>query len=245
MRHLLLCSLFAFPVFLIAAEKEGKWEELLQPGNTDIWRTVDEKWILTNDAKLNPEKPRQFIAEPVDNGSIWVNGETGRVKNLITKKEYRDCEVMLDFIMGQRSNSGIKFQAVYEIQLLDSAGKPDDQLTGNDSGGIYPRGENKMGYRRIDDGIPPKTNAAKPAGEWQTLHAIFRSPRFDKDGNKIENAKIVKAVLNGKVIHENQELKHPTGANWVLKEKPVGPFMIQADHGPIAIRNVKIREIEE
>jgi hypothetical protein len=87
-------------------------------------------------------------------------------------------------------------------------------------------------------------NAAKPAGEWQTLDVTFRSPRFDAKGEKIENAKVVKAVLNGKVIHENQELKHPTGSNWTKKEAPTGPFMLQADHGPVAFRNVRIRELK-
>lgn len=55
---------------------------------------------------------------------------------------------------------------------------------------------------------------------------------------------MVKAEWNGKLIHENVELKHPTGSNWVLKETATCPFMLQADHGPVAFRNVKIRPIK-
>lgn len=43
------------------------------------------------------------------------------------------------------------------------------------------------------------------------------------------------------MIHENQEVKTPTGANWKKKETPTGPFMLQADHGPVAFRNVRIK----
>jgi hypothetical protein len=84
-------------------------------------------------------------------------------------------------------------------------------------------------------------NAAKPAGEWQTLDVVWKSPRFDAKGEKSANAVVVKAVLNGQVIHENQELQTPTGANWVKKETPTGPFMLQADHGPVAFRAVRIK----
>ena len=63
---------------------------------------------------------------------------------------------------------------------------------------------------------------------------VWKSPRFDAKGEKIANAMMVKATLNGQVIHENQEVKTPTGGNWMKKETATGPFMLQADHGPTA-----------
>ena len=104
------------------------------------------------------------------------------------------------------------------------------------------RAEQKPRYHHIDDGIAPRLNACKAPGEWQTLEAIFRSPRFDRNGKKIANAKIVHATLNGQLIHEDQELLTPTGNNWNKKERSSGPLMLQGDHGPVAFRNVKIRE---
>ena len=89
------------------------------------------------------------------------------------------------------------------------------------------------------------TDAARAAGEWQTLEATFRAARFDGKGEKSANAKIVKASLNGQVIHEDQEMKTPTGSNWVKKEMKEGPFMLQCDHGPVAFRNVRIRAVKE
>lgn len=88
-------------------------------------------------------------------------------------------------------------------------------------------------------------NAAKPAGEWQTLDVVWNSPRVNEKGEKTANAKVVKAVLNGQVVQEDQELKTPTGSNWVKKETAAGPFMLQADHGPVAFRNVRIKPLAE
>lgn len=228
----------------LAADKDG-WVELLKPDSETPWKKLDKGWILAKDVKLDAEKENRLKATATDGGTVWVNGPTGRLSNLITKQDYGDCEVHVEFLIAKRSNSGIKFHAVYEIQILDSAGKAADKLTGDDCGGIYPRAEQSPTYRHIDKGIAPKVNAAKPAGEWQTLDVVWNSPRFNEKGEKVANAKIVKATLNGQVIHENQELKTPTGGNHVVKEVAKGPFMLQADHGPVAFRNVKIRPIAD
>ena len=53
-----------------------------------------------------------------------------------------------------------------------------------DCGGIYPRAELKPKYHYLDDGVPPRVNAARPAGDWQTLDVVFQAPRFDAAGKK-------------------------------------------------------------
>src|SRR5262249_61960449 len=121
-------------------------------------------------------------------------------------------------------------------------GKKD--LTGDSCGGVYPRAEQKPKYHHIDKGVPPRTNAAKPAGEWQTLDITFQAPRFDAAGKKTANARFVKVVLNGQVVHEDVEVSTPTGAAWRLaKEVPSGPLFLQGDHGPVALRNVRLRPL--
>lgn len=219
------------------------WIDLLKAGPDTPWKKVDSRWVMATDVALAPDRPTRLKAAPGD-GPVWVNGENGRLPDLVTKQSFKDVEVHVEFLIAKRSNSGIKFHAVYEIQILDSFGKKDGDLTGDDCGGVYPRAEDKPRYHHIDKGVPPKVNAARPAGEWQTLDVTFRSPRFDADGKKTDNARVLKAVLNGKMIHENQELKTPTGSNWSKKELPTGPFMLQADHGPVAFRNVRIREVK-
>ena len=214
------------------------WTDLMKP---DVWKKFDTAWIATDEVKLDVEKNTRLKGEKKDGGAAWLNGEKGRLPDLLTKADYGDCEVHVEFLIAKNSNAGIKFHAVYEIQILDSFGTK-KELTGDSMGGIYPRADDKMGYKHIDKGIAPKVNASKAPGEWQTLDVTWKSPRFDAKGEKTANAVVVKAVLNGQVIHENQELKNPTGANWNrAKEVPTGPFMLQADHGPVAFRNVRIK----
>jgi hypothetical protein len=216
------------------------WIDLMKP---EVWKKVDAGWIVTDEVKLDAEKKEtRLSARKKEGGTIWVNGENGRLPDLYTKKDFGDCEVHVEFLIAKNSNSGIKFHGVYEIQILDSYGKKD--LDGRDMGGIYPRADTvKGGY--LDKGVGPKVNASKPAGEWQTLEAIWKSPRFDDKGEKIADAVMVKATLNGELIHENVDVKTPTGGNWTKKETATGPFMLQCDHGPIAFRNVRIRAVEK
>ena len=213
------------------------WMNLMTP---DAWKKFDPGWIITSagEVKLDPERITRLKAIPVKDGFTWVNGEKGRLPNLVTKKTFGDCEVHVEFLIAKKSNAGIKFHEVYEIQILDSYGKK--SVDGTDMGGVYPRADlQKGGY--LDRGIAPRVNAAKPPGEWNTLDVRWKSPRFNSPGEKTANAVIVKATLNGQVIHENQELKTPTGGNWMRKETATGSLMLQSDHGPTAWRNVKIR----
>jgi hypothetical protein len=55
---------------------------------------------------------------------------------------------------------------------------------------------------------------------------------------------IAKALLNGQVIHENQELLTPTGDRWKNAEMFEGPLMLQADPGPVAFRKMRVQVLE-
>jgi len=237
---LFIAACFALATPAADPKPADGWTDLMKPG---AWRKFDPGWITTDAVRLDPAKANRLTAGKKDGGPVWVNGEKGRLPDLYTKQNFGDCEVHVEFLIARRSNAGVKFHGVYEIQILDSFGTK-KELTGDSMGGIYPRADDSKGYRHIDNGIPPKVNAAKPAGEWQTLDVVWKSPRFDAKGDKTASAVVVKAVLNGQLIHENQEVKTPTGANWKKKETATGPFMLQADHGPSAFRNVRIKPIK-
>ncbi len=49
--------------------------------------------------------------------------------------------------------------------------------------------------------------------------------------------------MNGKLIHDNAEVAHPTGNVWREAEHAVGPLLLQADHGPVAFRNIRLRPL--
>ncbi|QDU22573.1 3-keto-disaccharide hydrolase [Urbifossiella limnaea] len=212
------------------------WIDLMKP---EAWKKVDPGWIVTDRVSLDPEKATKLKAEKAAGGTIWVNGDKGRIADLYTRASFGDCDVHVEFMVAKNSNSGVKLQGVYEIQFIDRT--PPKEPTGDSMGGIYPRADTTPNYHHIDKGIAPKANAGRPAGEWNTLDLTWRAPRFGADGKKSANAAVVRAVLNGQVIHENQELRTPTGNNYPKAETPTGPLMLQADHGPVAFRAVRIR----
>jgi hypothetical protein len=240
MRLLLLSCCVACAVANARTADEPAWTDLIGENTTfNVWRKPFGKWIVAGGAEIDPKDARRLRALP--GKGVLINGARGRERDLVTRQVYGDVEVELEFLIPKRSNSGVKFHAVYEIQIVDSHGKKKEQLTGDDCGGVYPRAELRPKYHHLDKGIPPLTNACKPAGQWQKLHAIFLAPRFDKEGKKVANAKLVKATLNGQLIHDNVELKTPTGSNWTKKETATGPLLLQGDHGPVAFRNVRVR----
>jgi hypothetical protein len=232
-----LVALLLLPALAPVHGVEGGWIELTGPNWTEVWKGPTAGWEVTGGVGLDPDNPRRLVGKS-GAGTIF-NGAKGRARDLLSKQAFGDVEVHVEFLIAKGSNSGVKFQGLYEIQILDSWGKKD--LTGDDCGGIYPRAELLPRYRYLDKGIAPRVNACRKPGEWQTLDAIFLAPRFDKTGKKVANARIVKAVLNDQVIHENVELKWPTGHNWKTKEVATGPLLLQGDHGPVAFRNVRAR----
>ncbi|HEY1191372.1 MAG TPA: hypothetical protein VGE74_27305, partial [Gemmata sp.] len=97
-----------------AGAKAGGWIDLMTPA---VWKKVDARWAFADEVKLAPDAKGKadvrLKAEPRDGGKVWVNGETGRLPNLITKEAFGDCEVHVEFLIAKNSNAGIKFHEVY------------------------------------------------------------------------------------------------------------------------------------
>ena len=64
-------------------------------------------------------------------------------------------------------------------------------------------------------------------------------------GKKTANAKFLVVKLNGKILHENVEMKGPTPSGVTGKEAATGPIMFQGDHGPVAFRNINITPLKK
>ncbi len=222
----------------ISDEIAAGWIELLPAAGKDLsaWREPLGEWTVAGRVFKDPADERRLAWEPGVGAA--VNGAKGRIANLLTTIEHGDVEAHIEFLVPRGSNSGVYFQGRYEIQVLDSWGvaKPGH----GDCGGIYERWASDKGF----EGWPPRVNASRAPGEWQSFDVIFRAPRWDPSGKKVANAVFVKVTHNGIVIHENQEVTGPTRASAFEDEKPSGPMMLQGDHGPVAYRNIRIRRIE-
>ncbi len=173
-------------------------------------------------ATLNPQNPGELKLAA---GTGELANTQGGGSDLYTEQTFGDGRYEVEVMVPKGSNSGIYLMGEYEIQVFDSFGK--EQIGMGDMGAIY-------------SAAVPKVNASKAAGEWQKYVIDFRAPKFDADGKKIANAKVIKATLNGQLIHEVVEIKSSTGGALAGKEAAKGPLLFQGDHGAVAYRNIKI-----
>jgi len=146
-----------------------------------------------------------------------VNGVLTNAKggaNLVTDAVYTDFKLHVEVRYPPRGNSGVYLRGRHEMQVEDSVvTKADAEATGG-LGAIY-------GF------LIPNQNAAKGAGEWETLDVTLIGRR-------------VTVVLNGKRIICEAEIPGPTGGALDSKEGAPGPIMLQGDHGPVEYRNLMI-----
>ncbi|HLR25251.1 MAG TPA: family 16 glycoside hydrolase [Fodinibius sp.] len=198
------------------------------------------------------------VAEKIESNrriehDLWASEGNGILVNIPTEEnnghiftqwEHNDLDLELDFLMPRGSNAGIYLMGRYEVQLLDSWGV--ENPTFSDVGGIYQRWdesrpEGEKGY----EGHPPLRNAARAPGLWQHIKISFKGPEFNDAGEKITNACFKEVWLNGILVQEDVEVTGPTRAAAFDTEQPLGPLMIQGDHGPVAIRNIKYKKYDK
>lgn len=179
-------------------------------------------------------------------GSILVN-DTNKDKTipyLLTKEEFGDCRIQMEFMIPKGSNSGIYVMGRYEVQIYDSFGR--ERVGTGDIGGIYQRYDSaKPKGKQLSEGSRPLTNAAKAPGEWQTLDIIFRAPHYNEEGQQRSGAYFEEVRLNGVLVQKDFSTSGPTRSAPLEGNAPKGPIAIQGDHGPIAIRSLKVTPTDE
>jgi len=235
-----LVATLVFAAFLCSAADEIK---LIQGEAMEGWKKPTNKWMTVGETFKSAENEKLLGSK--SGSGVILNGPDGKTSNLVSEAEFGDVEAHIEWMVPKGSNSGVYFMGRYEVQVFDSFGVKEPHYS--DAGGIYQRWDSKRekgkeGY----EGHGPKVNASKAPGEWQSFDVTFRAPRFDAEGKKIENAKFIKVLHNGQVVHENVEVTGTTRSGlWESgPEKALGPIMLQGDHGPVAYRNITIKKVD-
>jgi hypothetical protein len=156
-----------------------------------------------------------------------------RKQFLCTRRNFGNYHLHLEFQLPEsgRGNSGIFFGPLYELQILNSAGKENPGL--GDCGAIY--------QLRV-----PDVNAALGPGEWQTVDLQYKAAGFDAAGDRMESkAARVTVRLNGVLIHDNFKLSLRRNKYAAYPEEPLSHIVLQ-DHGsPVKFRNIWLVETSE
>ncbi len=143
---------------------------------------------------------------------------------LWSKKTYGDFEITFEYRLEKGGNSGFYFRVGdvddpvakgIEVQIYDSASVPEDRPLNDHDSG------------GVIPGVAPSKRAAKPAGEWNRFHITNRDGKLT-------------VVLNGEKVNEIDLSKEP------LSSRPAKGNIGFQDHAlPIALRNIRIRPLEE
>ncbi|NNC89391.1 MAG: DUF1080 domain-containing protein [Akkermansiaceae bacterium] len=170
-------------------------------------------------------------------GWIITGGElhpAGKGSGFIwSKDKFEDFVLHLEFKMSPQCNSGVFFrtdpgnpvQGGFEIQVMDTAAK--DKMGKHDCGALY-------------DAMPPSSNAAKPAGEWNSMQIACIGPK-------------IKVTLNGTVVVDvniddwSEPRRNPDGSRnkfkAALKDLPRNNHIGLQYHGhPVWYRNIRIEK---
>ena len=142
-------------------------------------------------------------------GGILQNANSGA--NLVTVEKFDDFKLHLEFRVPSGSNSGLYLRGRYELQIDDAAGR---EPSSHHLGGVY-------GF------IAPSENAAKAAGEWQSMDITLVG-------------RMITYGLNGTTVICNREIPGITGGALDSAEADPGPLLLQGDHGPVDYRNIVI-----
>jgi len=186
--------------------------------NLDGWKggsTADPRKITDQQqAEWDAGVPNHW---KVENGEL-VND--GHEPHLVTKNDYGDFELWVDWKLAPKGDSGIYLRGVPQVQLWDP-GDEEAHKNGSDkgSGGLW----NNKKHERF-----PTEVADKPVGEWNRMYVRMVG-------------EYVTVVLNDKRIVDNVVLENyydPTIP--VLKH---GPVHLQTHGSETRFRNVFIREV--
>jgi hypothetical protein len=149
--------------------------------------------------------------------------------SILSREPLGPCELSLEFRVPespaelaaqQRGNSGVYLQRRYEIQILDSFGRPPGD---QECGAIYRQ-------------RTPALNAAMPAGAWQRFQISFTPPQWDERGAKAAPARVT-VWHNGALLHDDVAMDAKTGAGLEEGPEPL-PLLLQNHGTAVSFRNV-------
>lgn len=156
--------------------------DLLKP-NLDAWQAED--------------------GRPIDNWKL-LDGVLMNVKlgsHLVTKEEFRDFDLSLEFYLPPRGNSGLFLRGRYEVQLFDGQNVAADIYSG-----------------AIWEQIPVEAKMYKGPNDWNELQVRLVGDR-------------VTVVLNRKPVIRARRLTGPTKGAIDRQESEPGPLLLQSLNG--------------
>lgn len=229
MRHLFVIALLCVSRPLFATEPPAGFQTLYNGRDLAGWHymdTFDPRVLAAMPEAERSAKLAKWRAESEQHwraaGDEIVND--GKGAYLTTDKNYGDIELLIDFKIAPKSDSGVYLRGCPQVQIWDP-NDPENNKNGSDkgSGGLW---NNSAGA----PGKDPLVLADKPIGEWNHLRIVQVGER-------------VSVWLNDKLVVDHARME-----NYFEKDrrKPLprtGPIQLQTHGGEVRWRNLFVREI--
>jgi hypothetical protein len=225
-------------------------EQLTLPEQTEVW-IPEPKVVVPAAATAAPSDA--YILFDGKGTDAWQHGDGKAIQwkiedgamtvvkgagDIQTKQSFGDCQLHIEWrspmesadLKGQqKGNSGVFFQGLYEVQVLNSY--QNRTYSNGQAGAIYKQN-------------PPLVNACRPMGEWNSYDIIFTAPKWRANGSR-ETPGYLTVIHNGVVIQNHVEIQGTTeyiGAP-INKAHSEGPIKLQ-DHGnAVSFRNIWVRPL--
>ena len=204
------------------------WEILFDGKSTEKWR-----------GKSTADFPDG--GWKVENGLLFLDGKGG---DIITKETYSDFELVFDFNLTEKANSGVKYFVDTlvngesgktmvngpEYQIIDDYNHPEIK---KDPNGLSSTASTYLLY------APDNNKKLNPAGEWNTGKILA------KDG-KVEhwlNGKKVLTYNRGSKDFQTRKAKTKFKSDDQYGELESGHILLTDHHDKVFFRNIKIRRL--
>lgn len=190
---------------------------------------IDQRLKMDADQLAKAQKEADAKVLPhwtVEDGAL-VND--GKGYNLATMKQFRNFELLVDWKIEPKGDSGIYLRGIPQVQIWDSDTvnpKNFAKDVGKGSGALWNNAKNNLPLKRAD----------KPVGEWNRFHITMKG---DKVSVKLNGELVVDNVVLENIWQRSEPL--PSAGPVELQQHPKqdGTF------GKISFKNIYIKELPE
>jgi hypothetical protein len=183
---------------------------------------------------------RGWHSEGMPSGWHVVDGtltKEGDVDDLVTKAQFGNFELELEWKIGKAGNSGVFYRATREYDQIYWSG-PEYQLLDDANAND---GKSRLTAAAAAYGVyPSPEGVVKPFGEWNKTRIVIKGDHVEHwlNGQKVVEYDLGSPGWKAKVA-ASKFSKYP---NYGLAKR--GFVGIQGDHpGALALRNIRIREL--
>lgn len=199
-------------------EQQAGWQLLFDGDSLSQWRSYQEEDVNSGWG--------------VENGCLTRLGWGG---DLITRKQFSDFELKLEWRISEAGNSGIFIRGDesertihytgYEMQVLDNTGHSDAEDPSHRAGALY-------------DMIVPDHDTSKPVGFWNKVHIIAVGPDVEFWLNGRQTAKFSQGSPEWQALYEQSKFTSRPRYGSLLK----GHIGFQDHMDKVWYRNIRVLE---